>query len=573
MIEEFVSTTAGRTAVYRNIAETDTIPIIFLHGGPGHPNARKVDDFGKDFLVLTYDQIGCGKSDRVPQYDVNVLTEHLKDVIQSYKFEEFILAGGSWGAGLACAYLDRYGTDGLMGLALTSPFLDQAFCEEYGLERISKFKSEANTEIKRCLNDKEYGEELALLEREFFLTAYSYKGSLPFADWGFGPPNEVNMEMFGPSELKCTGNLLDFDVTDVLKTIDVSVFFALGDNDIIPEEEIERYASLTKESELHIYKDTGHIFMGDVKEQHRKDLLSYFRRILKLPNASEYPSEDFDMIVESTGFDTISRLNYFASIMNLPECLDAAEKHLYGLDVPESPYSGLVFATEAMNKELRDLKKLLNKAEKPYNREYSENDPERKTCITPRGFECTCCSDMRKMLKETWTYNENGIVIIDRGCENNRPFIHTVNLDSCPYCNANISIIENVECSGSTNLAEKLMNENSIESSLKARSILRKEYQTAMENSKGYEMVKECKKRIRDIETELSNNITGKLTRSSIGYESFCCNKFANNFEGLVSTGYYDGFYDLTELKNLPPSQIYACPYCGERVKRVPRHY
>lgn len=90
--------------------------IIMLHGGPGGDyrgllNFKELSADG--YYVVFYDQRGSGLSERLDEsaYDrVQVYVDELEGVIEHYRqdaSQKIVLAGHSWGAMLAAAYIDQ----------------------------------------------------------------------------------------------------------------------------------------------------------------------------------------------------------------------------------------------------------------------------------------------------------------------------------------------------------------------------------------------------------------------------------------------------------------------------------
>ncbi|WP_242882379.1 alpha/beta fold hydrolase [Actinomadura litoris] len=87
-------------------------PVVRLHGGPGTPGAGP-DDLDRalaasGFDVYTYDQLGSGRSQRLADprgYTVARQVADLEAIRRRIGAGRLILAGSSWGATLAAAYL------------------------------------------------------------------------------------------------------------------------------------------------------------------------------------------------------------------------------------------------------------------------------------------------------------------------------------------------------------------------------------------------------------------------------------------------------------------------------------
>lgn len=97
--------------------------LLFIHGGPGVPNTPKVlkynGDLESDFVVVTWDQRGAGKSyskDIPPEsmtieqfiLDAHELVQYLKE---KFEAEKIFVVGHSWGSILGMYLVDRYPED------------------------------------------------------------------------------------------------------------------------------------------------------------------------------------------------------------------------------------------------------------------------------------------------------------------------------------------------------------------------------------------------------------------------------------------------------------------------------
>jgi proline iminopeptidase len=110
------------------------IPVIFLHGGPGtgcSPVHRRFFD-PEIYRIILFDQRGCGHSTPHCCLQENT-TWHLVDDIEAIRnqlnIDKFVLFGGSWGSTLALAYAQTY-PGAVSALILRGIFL----CRQHEIE-------------------------------------------------------------------------------------------------------------------------------------------------------------------------------------------------------------------------------------------------------------------------------------------------------------------------------------------------------------------------------------------------------------------------------------------------------
>jgi proline iminopeptidase len=101
-------------------------PVFVLHGGPGagcSPSMRCFFNPDK-FLIVLFDQRGCGKSEPFAEISQNTtqdLVEDIERLRNHLKLDKIILFGGSWGATLGLAYAEAY-PENVRGMVLRGIF-------------------------------------------------------------------------------------------------------------------------------------------------------------------------------------------------------------------------------------------------------------------------------------------------------------------------------------------------------------------------------------------------------------------------------------------------------------------
>lgn len=122
--------TGSRIAYYfiKGHEPRNSVPIIYLHGGPGGSvTSQDISVFSKlaedGYDVYLYDQIGSGKSARLHNIREYTVKRHLKDleaIVDLTGASKVIFIGHSWGASLAPLYLANH-PDKVKKLVLSGP--------------------------------------------------------------------------------------------------------------------------------------------------------------------------------------------------------------------------------------------------------------------------------------------------------------------------------------------------------------------------------------------------------------------------------------------------------------------
>jgi proline iminopeptidase len=130
MSEGFVQVAGGR--VWYRVAGEDRegVCLLCLHGGPGftHDSVASLEALASDRMVVFFDQLGSGRSDRPGDHSLYRLERYVDQVMRvrdELGLARVHLFGHSWGGGLAAAYA-LAGHPGIESLILASPLLSTA---------------------------------------------------------------------------------------------------------------------------------------------------------------------------------------------------------------------------------------------------------------------------------------------------------------------------------------------------------------------------------------------------------------------------------------------------------------
>ena len=268
--EGYLAVPGGRVW-YRAVGEqSDAIPLLCLHGGPGftHYYLEPLEALAEHRRVIFYDQLGCGRSDSpddLSLWTVDRFVEELAQVRKALGLEKLHLFGSSWGGMLALQYtLDR--RPELASLTLcgspASMIRWVSDCEE--------LLATEPAEVRQVIREHEaagftacpeYQSAILGFYREHVCRLRPWPAGLErsFAEAGYAVYNTMN----GPSEFTVTGTLKNWDVMDRLGEISVPTLLVGGRYDECtpghPEEMHRRIAG----SQLAIIEDASHLCFAE----------------------------------------------------------------------------------------------------------------------------------------------------------------------------------------------------------------------------------------------------------------------------------------------------------------------
>ena len=219
-------------------------PLVVLHGGPGaasnyvEPIADLVAQTGR--AVVLYDQVGCGRSQHLPDAPVEFWTPQLfKDEIAAVTSHfgisgRYAVCGQSWGGMLGMEHaLDH--PAGLRALVVAdSPSSMRLWVEEAnvlraalppGVDETLKKHEDAGT-----TDSAEYLDAMNVFyDRHVCRVPQPQCVQDSFAQIGDDPT--VYHTMNGPSEFHCIGTLRTWDITEALRTVTTPTLLVSGAHD------------------------------------------------------------------------------------------------------------------------------------------------------------------------------------------------------------------------------------------------------------------------------------------------------------------------------------------------------
>lgn len=104
----------GQGLYIKTFGNPKSIPLIFLHGGPGYNSANfegttALEMANKGFFVIVYDRRGEGRSpDQNARYTFKETYDDLNDIYKIYSIKKAVLVGHSFGGIVATLYARQY---------------------------------------------------------------------------------------------------------------------------------------------------------------------------------------------------------------------------------------------------------------------------------------------------------------------------------------------------------------------------------------------------------------------------------------------------------------------------------
>lgn len=252
----------GGNIWYEIVGESEAIPLVTLHGGPGYPHdsLESLADLANERQVIFYDQLGCGNSRRSTNksfWTVEHYVQELQLVIKSLKFKKYHVLGHSWGAALGAAFALTK-PRGLQKLILADPYLGTPQWEKDA----KRLLSEMPRAMQHALNTNKTKSKPFRKARDVYYYDHVYRmKELPVAN--MRASNKMNRDlynyMWGPAEFEANGTLKSFDLVPRLGEITIPVLLMSGRFDEATPEALAIYKSLLPNAQMKIFEKSAHM--------------------------------------------------------------------------------------------------------------------------------------------------------------------------------------------------------------------------------------------------------------------------------------------------------------------------
>jgi proline iminopeptidase len=285
--EGFVSVNGGKIW-YRVSSEVDKTPILMLHGGPGFPSyyLNPLLKLSKERPVIMFDQLGCGRSDRISDTTIMTIDNHIEQInslLKALNIKEFYLFGHSWGAILGLDYYLK-NNNSIKGLILGSPCLSAEIWTKDVDTLISTLADSIQIILRNSIaginqDSDKFKSALNIYYKNFYWRKQPLSADIDSAFSQMG--QNVYNYMWGNSEFIVTGTLKNYDRTGDLSKIKIPTLFVTGEYDAARPSTVKYYQSLIPNSKLEIISNSGHISMHDNPYENIKVISDFLNKLDK----------------------------------------------------------------------------------------------------------------------------------------------------------------------------------------------------------------------------------------------------------------------------------------------------
>ena len=233
----------GYSTYYRIIGEckNGTKPLICLHGGPGgtHDAFEIFDSLAKDRMIISYDQIGGGKSyieGHEELFNADTWKKELMALKEYLGIHECHILGQSWGGMLAIIYISDEHPEDVKSCILSSTLSSSKLWSDELHNEIDHFEEEVKQAIYEAEQKNDYTSENYLKANARIMSIFSSASQKDNA-----PEFLKRKRVFGalayntawgPNEYTPLGNLKDYDYTEKLDNWTIPALVVSGTNDL-----------------------------------------------------------------------------------------------------------------------------------------------------------------------------------------------------------------------------------------------------------------------------------------------------------------------------------------------------
>jgi len=281
---KYYAEVSGGKIWYNVIGESNSPPILLLHGGPGGTcySLYPLTELSDMYQLIFFDQIGSGRSSAIndtARMTMDYQVEQLHEFINVLGLEKYILYGHSWGTMLGLETYLKY-PEGIVALIFNSPLISTAMWMHDADTLVSTLPDSIQSIIKlneanKTYDSPDYQYAIYIYYKNFISRGAHIRTKF---DVRRAPGNEKMYNyMWGPSEFNATGTLKNYDRLDRLSDIKIPSLWLAGEFDEARPSTVRYYHLHTPNSHFKIIPGAGHGTMHDNQE----DNVRFIREFLE----------------------------------------------------------------------------------------------------------------------------------------------------------------------------------------------------------------------------------------------------------------------------------------------------
>ncbi|MDH3664005.1 MAG: proline iminopeptidase-family hydrolase [Alphaproteobacteria bacterium] len=258
--------------------------LLCLNGGPGlpcdylrEPHAWLAD---KGYRVITYDQLGCGRSDKpddVSLWNVPRYVQELEQIVQALDLQKVHLLGHSWGTFLATDYVLAF-EDRVKSMILA----DGAGDIPHLVDELNRLRDALGPETIAMMQRHEAEGTLDHPEYEAAITILNYRHVCRLDEWPAPLKRSLddwNMAVYGtmqgPNEFTFTGNYKDWSRLAEMHRITEPALVVCGRHDELTPACSMRMHHALPNSTIRVFENSSHMPFYEQPDAYYATLLAF----------------------------------------------------------------------------------------------------------------------------------------------------------------------------------------------------------------------------------------------------------------------------------------------------------
>lgn len=285
--EGFIDVPGGKVW-YKIYGSGDKTPLLVLHGGPGIPHyyLKTLSALSKDRPVIFYDQLGCGRSDKITDTSIINVKHYVNEldvVVKKLGLKDYYLLGQSWGTMLGTDFYLEH-PQGIKALILSSPAISIPMWLKDADTLIATLPDTLQMAIRtneqnKTYNNPQYQNAVKIYYEHFLARKLPWSADIDSCFMQMG--ENVYVYMGGPSEFTVVGELKNYDRTKRLHEIKVPTLFITGQYDEARPSTVKYYSSLVPGSKYVEIENSGHMTSHDNPDKNNEAVSSFLNDLEK----------------------------------------------------------------------------------------------------------------------------------------------------------------------------------------------------------------------------------------------------------------------------------------------------